>query len=90
MEIQATIAAGGEQECISSEVVLALVADMARADPLDFVEVDQTGRPRVTLSRARTRGQGYLQRRFRTGKDGTVTLKLEPRLRALAKLGGHY
>jgi hypothetical protein len=31
-----------------------------------------------------------LLRRFRTGKDGTVTLMLEPRLRVLAKLGGHY
>jgi hypothetical protein len=48
-EIQAAIAAGGEKECISSDEILALVADIASADPMDFVEVDQTGRPRANL-----------------------------------------
>jgi hypothetical protein len=88
--IQAAIDAGVETAAMTSNEVLARLADVAAADMLEFFESDRKGRAKVDLKLVKRLGLGHLFKRLRMNKDGTPDIELEPKAPALVKLGDHY
>ena len=75
-EVQAAIATGGDTACITDDEVVARLCDIACHDPLDFYDVDKTGKARVNLARIPTAEDGYLIKHVRTRGDGSVDIEL--------------
>jgi hypothetical protein len=88
--IQATIDAGEATAAMTSNEVLARLADVATADMLDFIDVDRKGRVKVDLNPVKRLGLGHLIKRLRINKDGTPDIELEPKAPAQVKLCEHY
>ena len=88
--VRAAIDARVETAAMAANEVLARVADVASADMLDFIEVDNEGGCKVDMKVVKRLGLGHLIKRLRINKDGTQNIELEARLPALLKLGEHY
>jgi Terminase small subunit len=88
--IQAAIDADVATSAMTSNEVLARLADVAAADVLEFFDSDRRGRAKVDLKLVKRLGLGHLLKRLRMNKDGTPDLELEPKAPALVKLGDYY
>src|SRR5271157_1817642 len=88
--VQAAIDARVATAAMTSNEVLARLADVATVDMLDFIDVGRDGRVKVDLKLVKRLGLGHLIKRLRTNKDGTQDIELEPKVPALVKLGEHY
>jgi len=88
--VQAAIDARVETAAMTSNEVLARLADVATFDMLDFIDVGKDGRVKVDLKLVKRLGLGHLIKRLRIHKDGTQDIELEPKVPALVKLGEHY
>jgi hypothetical protein len=88
--VQAAIDVGEAPAAMTSNEVLARLADVAAVDLLDFVDVDRDRRVKVDLKLVKRLGLGYLIKRLRIHKDGTQEIELEPKVPALIKLGEQY
>ncbi|MGO8898306.1 MAG: terminase small subunit [Isosphaeraceae bacterium] len=87
--VQAAIAAKVAAAAMTSNEVLARVADLASVDLLEFLDIEPTGVFTVNLYRAKKAGLGHLVKRIRRTKD-VVDIEVEARLPALVKLGEYY
>ncbi len=74
---------------MTSNEVLARVADVATVDLLAFLDIEDDGSFKVNLFRARKAGLGHPLKRVRQTKD-MVDIEVEARLPALVKLGEYY
>ena len=89
-EIRAAIDAGAASAAMTSNEILARLAQVATFDLLDFIDVDKAGRVKVDLKLIKKLGLGHLIKRVRTNKDGTQDIELERKTPALLKLGEHF
>ena len=88
--VQAAIDARVATAAMTSNEVLARLADVATVDMLDFIDVGRDGRVKVDLKLVKRLGLGHLFKRLRINKDGTQDIELEPKVPALVKFGEHY
>jgi hypothetical protein len=75
---------------ITTNEILARIADIATADLMEFIGVEDDGRYCVNLKRLRKERAGHVVKRLRISKDGAIQIELEPRLPALIKLGEYF
>jgi hypothetical protein len=75
---------------ITTNEILARIADIATSDLMEFIDVDDKGGYSVNLKRLRKERAGHVVKRLRISKDGAIQIELEPRLPALIKLGEYF
>jgi Terminase small subunit len=88
--IQAAIDAGAATAAVTSDEVMARLADVATVDLLDFFDISRDGQVKVDVELVKRLGLGHLIKRVRNNKDGTQDIELEAKLPALVKLGEYY
>jgi len=88
--IRAAIEARVATSALAADEVLARIADVASADLLHFIELDNNGAWKVDLRIVKRLGLGHVIKRLRKNKDGTSEIELEARMPALLKLGEYH
>ena len=84
--VKAAIEARVASATMSANEVLARLADIAAADPLDFIAIDTSGEWVVNLTLAKRRGKGHLIKRIKKTQFGTE-LEFKDSVVALTRIG---